>query len=187
MKIFALDEHSFYCKNSWCRTTEYFLFQYEYKFGLVIYCGCLEHGSHLDFKLELINSISPKKSERTPATKSNILKDVLKDRKIDLLLRRKLPEIHYIYSDNTGKRYSFLTTRKYLKQMTLSVYYLDNYRTAVKTIDESDLIDNSLKKGLKDKLWNLYYYNGNDLNNLSDTQVLKLTDIINKNFLNQLQ
>lgn len=187
MRVYSLDTHSNLCKNGnhYCSPAN-FIFQYDFDFHLLIYPSCHTRYNELDFNLEILNLLSKSRKKKDvygKVTKSNPIKDVIRNRKIDALINNKYEEICYEYSDNAGKGYSMVKTVAWDEYLAHQITYMDNFRSACKDIDAAEFIDERRKEWLKEELSGLIRANNySDFDCLSDIQKVTLTQILTKGF-----
>lgn len=194
MKLLAISDHTKLCKNSGYRIENYFVFQIGYRFYMVTYCGCLDCGNHLDFKMRILGHFSKKKRAARfknrhcdyYISKSNILKEATRTRKIDILLGRKCNEICYDYSDNAGKDYCMIREHSYMDYLKEANEYENRYAIAKEIVMNSELIKSNMKEVIVESINDLHYYNSEGLNKLTDFQMVTLTDILSKHFVKTL-
>ena len=190
MMFFSLTEH---CReNCWYPKPEHFVFQYCHRFFCVSYCPCMNGYDHLDWKMTLIKSVAKKcgleSSLERPygPSKSNVLKELIKERNNSYLIEKPMTEVCYLYSNNAGKDYYLGDTRPFREHLSTLISYRENITSAMKAIkDKENHIYNH--ESIIQKISDLRYCNKDHYEELSDVQKIDLTKLLSKNFIkNQL-
>jgi hypothetical protein len=191
MTFFSITDH-FQCNYPSLRN---FTFQYKHDFYNISYCRCHEKHEHLEWKLSLIKLLGKKigKPEKfdtygySNINKSNVLAQKIRENKISEILETPAFEICSIYCDNAGKDYCFGVQSDYHEHMSTIVFYDDNIRKALKEIDNKEIFDKDEKEYIKSSIIELKRYNKDEYGDLSEIQKIKLTKLLSKQFINQLQ
>ena len=109
------DEHNgWFNPRKLCESSKsHLLLQVGYKYIIISYHRCLEGYDHLEFKHGLLSQVC-KEMKHQPPNRSIHYSEQLK-RSIDdgFNFRESFTEISYLYSDNAGKKYCFVTTHKF--------------------------------------------------------------------------
>jgi hypothetical protein len=207
MNFFALEDHTSNCScvkprpkelDEWMPISprvykKFFVFQYKYDFYCIIYCYCWEGYSHLDFKMDMLNHVSLKKKYpkswnkydyNRDISKSNPIRDVLKDRDIAHLFNAPMDEICYTYSSMT-ETYGMISKQTGKEFLINSINYQDNYWKALKEIKTKDILDNIDREFITDQIQDLYSLNKDHYSNLTDVQKVSLTKLLSSTFLKQ--
>jgi len=140
----------------------------------------------LEFNLKILNQIAEIQEYKWEVTKSNQLKKAIADKTMDVLLQRDVTEICFIYRDATGKEYCFVNQIKYSDYLEMATKYKQESMLAVRQIRRNPLVDECMKEHTIDKIIELRTANQSEYDQLSDVQVMKLTDALSKNYLKQI-
>lgn len=189
MKIVALQEHKEHC-DGYCSGARYFVFQYRHEFYCIIYCGCYYDG--LDFKEAVLKGISVKENHlekfdryRCGVSRSNDLKNYLKEKNTSLMLGKRMQEVCYVYSNNANRLFAMAAESSYQDYLSTLVLYEDNFLSAMRQLEDLEFIDETEKKIIEDQIFELHRYNRNDYEDLSCIQKMNLTDLLTRHFIKQ--
>lgn len=139
---------------------------------------------HVQTKLEMIQSLAEYNNHNPDIiSKSNILKETIRENKIDALLNRdRITEICYLYK-SPKEAYCFsndVETKNWLVSLTS---YEDNYFKAKEYLKTTSLFDADVALDLINQMTKIYIANGNDLEELNEVQKIKLTKLLTKNIV----
>lgn len=187
MKFIALEDHTNICRHGELSRQRigHFVFQYNYQFYCIVYCPCLERMDHIDFKFHTImKKISSPGLPPGVCWRTNDLHLAIKNNDLDLLFKREVTEVCYVYG--TGDRYAFLNKMPYKDHLALSMGYRERGYKARQDIEDNPIIKGIYKEHVGHALTSVIIYNKIEYDSLTNIQVMKLTDLLTKQNLKQL-
>jgi hypothetical protein len=124
MNHFYLESHSKFCNNEfgrdWCASSPCtFLFFANNTFVMVTYHKCIEHGSHIDLKLEIISAALKNSNVKDYYTRKSVhIDNHFKEVRLrNIELNIKLEQINFLYEDNALKKFCITTETPLLEAM----------------------------------------------------------------------
>jgi hypothetical protein len=182
MKEFYLDEHSWSCPCNieatplqWKKMCELnperFILFIKNRFVLITYNTCMNGGSHIDYKKELIDQIIKhnKVYDFYEINKSVDIDQNFKDFRIrNIALKKYIEQVNYIYSNSAGRKFGITTDLLYLDAIKGQDELDDNYKQALEFIEKTEY------KFLIKELRDLYF--ANKLRNNHEAQYIKAVD-----------
>lgn len=167
-----------YTQREWCEkmSPKLFAFQLNFEFYFITYNQCLDAGSHLDIKEEILKNFSKKKNINTSIVRGLGVNNSLSDEiKRDVTLGRSFWELCHIYHNNAGKYYAFGHFVKY-RDIICNVdqdQYSKNYDEANKFLDHQESIGDNVEVA-RNQVKTLYL--NNYLGPIDDRVVVKTID-----------
>lgn len=139
--------------------------------------------------MDVLNNASLKKKRAdrfdkysNRVTKSNPLKDVLRDRDFSKLFNSPYPEVCYVYS-SVRTDYAMVNPHEFSDYLSKFIFYKDRFHESTRIVESMELLDKPEIEYVKSELSTLYRYNENHYEELTDIQKISLTKLLSKQFL----
>lgn len=186
MKTIIIKDHEHDCdhKGPFMKYMGSFCFQYMYKFYCILYCPCWNGNLNCNrehFRYKILSTFADKKSN-IPITRCTSLKAAISERKVDLLLQRYVTEICYYSAYGERSEWVFENQIPFKDHLALLINYKKEADLAKLQIHRNKQLHPLLRADIDE----LYILNNDDYDELSNAQVMKLTDILTKNKLKPL-
>jgi len=164
MTIKEIKQHHERCNEKYC-SQSYFIFQKNFKFYLLVYDGCMDYPSHLDFKEMVLENVNKDKLKHLKPKRSMevLTKRYRGDDSLNLKLEKFISnnecyEYNYIYFNAACKMLSFACKYESIDKILQTGNYIEEYNLAIQTIKKSILSEN-LKNNLLRQIELLYNHN----------------------------